>query len=712
MSQPSRPSEDRSLALARLDLEENRLWRLVLLFIILLSVGMAAASWQNLSQFSARFGLFPIAAALVAAGFSYFIGRRHQVISRFRAEAQQLPALDPSDELSHLLQMIRRSQQGYRELVDSFDDVVLAVSLDGAIQAANRAFADLLGLQFPAFVFHRLSEFVASPTLEEVQRVLPRLAERRGWSGVVELRLHNSPAARFFDCSVQAIEKDGKLTGFSIWGRDLTQQRERESRFTELFETLHEGVYFSTPDGRILDANQALVQMLGYQSRSELLATPVADLYVHPEDRPRQLDQLHRTGFMHDRELRLRRRDGNEIVCLDSSRAVYDADGRALRYQGTLVDITERRRMEAEIQQQQQFKRRLLQCFPDAILVIDNNLRYTFASARVQEVLGWSEEEIVGRPVTFNSQASEPTRLYRELLAGTEQLGSVEFLSQHRDGSWKTLRCNASRLVGPENEVVGVVASLRDVTQTKLIEQQLVQAERLAAMGHMLDGFAHELNNPLTAILGAIDLLDLNQGESSHRHLTLLKEQSRRAAEIVQNLLFFSRPPMRGTTRLNLNDLIQRTLLLQQYSLRASGITVDFLPEPSLPTIDGDGNQLMQVFLNLLINAAQAIGSCRDRGTIRVRAGSREESVWISFQDDGPGIAEGTLRNIFDPFYSTKRPGGGTGMGLSVALGIVQSYGGDIAFQPGPGSGAVFTVNLPLQPSIPHNSDLASTHIN
>jgi PAS domain S-box-containing protein len=679
--------------------EETRLWRVALFFLVLLSVGMAAAAWDNVSQISVRFGALPIAAALAALGLSYYVGRQRHTIAVLRSDAQKQIHDNEREggEVSHLLHVIGRSQQGYRQLVDSFEEVVLAVSLDGKIQAANRAFANLVGLEFPDFVFHGIGEFVVSPTLEEAKRLLPRVLERRHWNGMIQIGLRNDATARYFDCAIQAIQTEGQVTGFSIWGRDITEKREREARFTELFETLHEGVYFTTPDGRILDVNQALVHMLGYQSRSELLAMPVIELYVDPEDRPRRLEELNRKAT-HDREVHLRRRDGKQIICLDSSRAIYDADGQVIRYQGTLVDITERRQMESEIQQQQQFKRRLIQCFPDAILVIDKDLRYTFASTRVHDILGWRPEEMIGRTVQCSSQSTEPARLYRELLDGREQLGSVEFVCQHRDGTWKTLRCSASRLVGPDNDVAGVVASLRDITQAKLIEQQLVQAERLAAMGHMIDGFAHELNNPLTAILGAIDLLDLQHGESSPRHLKLLKEQSRRAAEIVQNLLFFSRPPMRGNNRLNLNDLIQRTLLLQQYSLRIHGISVDFLPEAKLPTVEGDGNQLMQVFLNLLINAEQAISSFRERGCIRVRAGSNEEEVWISFQDDGPGVAENTLRNMFDPFYSTKRPGGGTGMGLSVALGIVRNYGGNITFQPAPGNGAVFTVTLPRQP--------------
>jgi PAS domain S-box-containing protein len=696
---PHRSKSDPAL-LSKLDHEETKLWRLTLLFVALLAIGLAAAAWDNLSQISIRFGIVPIAVAVLAIGLSYYTGRKRRQISELRSTIQiqeKQSATAGGDEIGRLVDIIRRSQRGFRELVDSFDDVVLAISMDGVIQAANKTFADILGLGFPNFVYQPVTDFVEQPTAADAARILPRLLDRHHWSGIIEVRFRHDPNPRFFDCAMRTIIKDGQVNGISIWGREVTQEREREARFTELFETLHEGVYFSTPDGRLLDANNSLVQMLGFSSKSELQAVRISDLYVNAADRERTLKAVNQQTAVQDREFRLRHRDGREIVCLDSSRAIYDNEGRIVRYQGTLVDITERRLTEAQLAEQQQFNRRLIECFPDAILVVNRDLNYTFASPRMQEILGLSPEEIVGKPVTSTSEEAEPARLYRDVLASKDKIGSIDFIAKHRNGEWRSLRCTASPLLGPGEEVVGVVASIRDVTQSKQVEQQLVQAERLAAMGQMIDGFAHELNNPLTAIMGAVDLLDTNSHEASEKHTRLLKEQARRAVEIVQNLLFFSRPPARGNTRLNLNDLIQRTLLLHQYSLRVNGITVDFLPEPSMPLYDGDASQLMQVFLNLIINAEQAIHSVRQRGSIRVRLGKRQGKIWVSFQDDGPGVAEETLRNIFDPFYSTKRPGGGSGMGLSVALGIIKSNGGDIDFAAGPGGGAVFTVTLPQQ---------------
>ena len=693
--------EDDLSRLSRLDREESRLWRIALLFLALLGFGVAAASWQNLALISSWLGLFvvPVCLAVLVVVFAFISARKRQEIALLRAELrgmEKAATVPPTEgQLEHMLEVIRKSQRGFRDLVDSFDDVVLALSLDGTIQAANRAFADLLGVDFAAFVFHPADEFIAHPTAVEAQRLMPRLLERRQWSGILEVQLRHEPKPRFFDCAAQIIRKDDRNTGVSIWGREITHQRERESRFTDLFESLHEGVYFSTPAGQWLDANQALVQMLGFQTKAELQAVPVAELYVDPSERTRWLTDLNRYAVVLDREIHLRRKDGSEIVCLDSARAIYDTDGRVIRYQGTLVEITQKREMEAQIEQQREFSKRLIECFPDAILVLDKELRHTFASPRIREITGYDPEEIVGTDA--GPETTEPSRLYHDVLTGKEKIGATEYLAQHRSGVWQTLRVRASAMVGHSNEVVGVVASVRDITISKQLEQQLVQAERLAAMGQMIDGFAHELNNPLTAIMGAIDLLDSASTQKEQKHLKLLKEQSRRAVEVVQNLLFFSRPPTRGTTRLSITDLMQRTLLLHQYSLRINNIAVDFLPEASLPLFEGDASQLMQVFLNLMINAEQAIRTVRDRGSIRVRLGRTDNDLWISFQDDGPGVPEEMLGNIFDPFYSTKRPGGGTGMGLSVAMGIVKGYGGRIDFQSAPGGGAVFTVHLPVK---------------
>jgi len=213
----------------------------------------------------------------------------------------------------------------------------------------------------------------------------------------------------------------------------------------------------------------------------------------------------------------------------------------------------------------------------------------------------------------------------------------------------------------------------------------------------MIGGFAHELNNPLTSILGMAELLqEGGVSEGARKQITILHQQARRAAEIVQNLQYFARPPAPGRSQVNLNELVQRTVQMQAYPLRKSNITVDFLQEPAIPAVVADPNQLMQVFLNLLLNAEQAIRESREKGTIRVRIGRNPASVWIVFQDDGPGIAPENLTHIFDPFFTTRRPGRGTGLGLSICKTVLREHGGNIEAASAPGGGAVFTITLPV----------------
>jgi PAS domain S-box-containing protein len=497
---------------------------------------------------------------------------------------------------------------------------------------------------------------------------------------------------------VNAIVKGDEVVGVSVLGRDVTEQREKELRFTELFETLQEGVYFSSPEGGLLDANPALVAMLGYTKKEELLAVDPAGLNFDSSQQPVLGRAVDDRGGVRTREVRLRRKDGTPAVFLDSSRAVWDAAGKIIRYQGTLVDVTEKRKMERELLQQEEFRRRLLESFPDLILVVDLEERYTFVSSRVRDLLGYQSEDLLGKKISdLEDHSPELASLYHDVASSKQIFASAEYGAKHRDGSWRTMRASASQLYDAEAKLSGVIISVRDITIEKKLEQQVVQSERLAAMGQMIGGVAHELNNPLTSILGVSELLqDGEPKESTRKQLAILQQQARRAAEIVQNLTYFSRPPAPGKTRVDMGEVVERTLNLQAYSLRKNNITVDFRREPALPYGLGDPHQLMQVFLNLILNAEQAIREARDRGTLRIRLGKSNNSVWASFQDDGPGIPPETLPNIFDPFYTTKRPGRGTGLGLSICKAVMKEHNGSVEAANAPGGGAVFTVTLPV----------------
>jgi two-component system NtrC family sensor kinase len=268
---------------------------------------------------------------------------------------------------------------------------------------------------------------------------------------------------------------------------------------------------------------------------------------------------------------------------------------------------------------------------------------------------------------------------------------------RHKLGDWRRIRFNFSPLADETGKIEGVVLSGRDVTELKRLEEQLIQAEKLAAMGQMLAGVAHELNNPLTAILGVTELLRDGQGleESTKRQLELTHRQARRAARIVQNLLEFSRPASPQKKPVDLNSIIERTLQLHEHSLRRNNVEVDFRLQPDFPGVIADANQLIQVFLNLVTNAEQAIREVRESGRIQIRLARVGSRISVTFQDDGVGVRPESVPRLFDSFYTTKRPGGGTGLGLSICLSIVREHGGTIEAEALPAGGSAFTVYLP-----------------
>ncbi len=701
MLEPEKPPTNPRGTPGTLEQEEAWLWRIALLFLVLLATGLAAESWERLQSLPFHLGLLAIAVFCVAMAFVGFIyGRRKRVAElKVLVRGLQERATAPTNEqLDQLGEIIARSQRSFKELIDSFDDIAFATALDGKIKTVNRRVTELLGIPYGEVIGHRLDEFLDEPKREDVDRGLSRFLEKRRWSGLVAVRMKSSGKTLYFDCALNAIVKGDEVVGVSALARDVTEEHQKERRFTELFETLQEGVYFSTPEGKLLDGNVALVYVLGYESKEELLALDSRALNADPNQNPVLGRSADDQGGVRTREITLRRKDGSLGVFLDTSRAVWDAGGKIVRYQGTLVDVSERREMEKALRRQEEFHRYLLESFPDLILVIDLNGRYSFVSSRIHDLRGLKPENLLGKKVEEEEDYSpELLELYRDLTEGREKFGTCDYKARHRDGSWRTMRASASPLFDAENRLSGAIVSVRDITVEKKLEEQIILSERLAAMGQMIAGFAHELNNPLTSILGMAELLQEGEAPGSVRkQMVILQQQARRAAEIVQNLMYFSRPPAPGKSLIDLSELVQRTLHLHAYSLRKSNITVDFLKESSLPPVSGDAHQLMQVFLNLVLNSEQAMREVRDHGTLRIRINQDDKSVSVVFQDDGPGISPEILPNIFDPFYTTKRPGRGTGLGLSICKAILREHNGNVEAASGPGGGAVFTVTLPI----------------
>jgi PAS domain S-box-containing protein len=704
---PVDSNADLNARLQNYEKRQHELWRLTFFLLFIVSAVFAWYSWGTLRAAAVRLEALPFGLVGLVALLGVYVWKKTHEIAELKGMVRGLDQKDsapPSDrQMENLFKMISKSQQGFRDLIDSFDDVLLALSLDGEIRAANRSFADFVGKTFQEIIGLPIGHFVTdehATSEQELKMAMNAFLERRVWSGVVHVRLKRTGTAHYFDCVAHAMVRDDKVHGLTILGRDITSQRRSEARFTELFETLQEGIYIVTPDDKILEVNPALVQMLGYGSKEELLGRKVSEVFVDQEQRPVLINEANHQPNSQGKEIVLRRKDGQPLVCLNTASVVRDTGGKVARYQGALADVTERRAMEKRLHQQQEFARRLVDSFPDLIFVLDSQRRYTFASPKVQEVLGYSIQETIGTVFgdrTHLEDRSAVLGVFDDLLGGKRNFASIEIRVRHKQGEWRRLRCHFSPLFDVSGKIEGVVISGRDITEVKRLEEQLIQAEKLAAMGQMLAGVAHELNNPLTAILGASELVRDRAGldDNTKRQLEMTHRQARRAARIVQNLLEFSRPAAPQKKALDLNAVVDRTLQLHEHSLKRNSIEVDFHPSAGLPPTIGDANQLIQVFLNLVANAEHAIREVRPSGRILIRLGKISSRIYASVQDDGPGIKPEVLPKIFDPFFTTKRPGGGTGLGLSICMSIVREHGGDIEVESLPAGGAAFTVFLP-----------------
>ncbi|HXY68804.1 MAG TPA: ATP-binding protein [Gemmatimonadales bacterium] len=244
-----------------------------------------------------------------------------------------------------------------------------------------------------------------------------------------------------------------------------------------------------------------------------------------------------------------------------------------------------------------------------------------------------------------------------------------------------------------------VVVVVEDITEQQALEAQLIQSEKMAAVGTLVSGVAHELNNPLTSIAGLSEFL-LEQspaGAPGREHLRIINEQADRAGHIVRDLLTFARKGPAEREPVDLGDVVQRTLALLGYDLRRLGVATEIVVAPSLPKVLGDRHQLQQVALNLLTNAVQAVGGLapgRPR-RVAIRLGLEHGRVALRVADTGSGLTEEVRAQMFSPFFTTKEPGEGTGLGLFVSYGIAESHGGTLTAEASPGQGAAFVLTLP-----------------
>jgi len=481
--------------------------------------------------------------------------------------------------------------------------------------------------------------------------------------------------------------------------KDITDRREAERRYRELFDNIQEGIYVSTPQGRFVEVNDALVRILGYSSRDEVLQLDIpSQIYFSPQRRKELAERLKSGGEIRNHEEVLRRKDGSPVHVFMNCFAMRDHAGNVLQHRGLMLDVTGLHESQTELQKERDFSSKILSHTQSLILVTDTKGGISYANRRWSG-LGFQQNQILGHGLP--DLCAPPRRdALREALAAVargEQVDNFDMPLVRGDGVSGQFSVNLSPISGEDGRVTSIVIVMSDVTDSAMLRTKLVRAERMAAVGQLVSGVAHEVNNPLTAILGFTDLLMENPEipESARRDLRVILQEAQRTKQIVQNLLSFARqtPPQRQA--LQLNSILQRTVHLRSYDFISHGIQVVERLDESLPQIVGDSHQLQQVFLNILNNAYDAVRETARSARIEIMSARAGEFVEISFRDNGPGIPD--PGPIFEPFYTTKDVGKGTGLGLSICYGIVHEHGGEIVCHNNLDSeGATFIVRLPV----------------
>jgi len=329
----------------------------------------------------------------------------------------------------------------------------------------------------------------------------------------------------------------------------------------------------------------------------------------------------------------------------------------------------------------------------DGIAVVDESGRIRRANRALARLLGTEVVDLVGQELAPRL-VSNPA-LLTDLVAAWHAPAPVPQVTRS-DVLNRILRITAASLAG---EHAWTVVLLEDVTEQKALEATVIQSEKMAAVGQLVSGVAHELNNPLTSIAGLTEFL-LQQpyvDQQGRQHLDVVREQADRAAAIVRNLLTFARQGPRDSENVDLNDVVERTGALTRYEMQLREVAFSVDLDPELPLVFGDRLQLQQVMLNLVTNAIQAVekNPAGQERVVTVRSSGVNETIFLEVSDSGPGIPADAQARVFDPFYTTKDPGEGTGLGLSITYGIVQAHGGDIRITPRDQGGTRFVVSLP-----------------
>lgn len=632
-------------------------------------------------------------------GVLCLVDRGRQLRSQDRKLLQALAShASVALENSRLFTRMDQANRHWVEIFDAITDFIVVHDESNHVLRVNRSFADFIGVRPSELIGVSMRALSMGKSAEEQPCPFCRAGLESGDEYIHPVSEHTYliSTSRIHGAANESLQTIHVL-------KDITDRREAERRYRELFDNIQEGLYFSSPEGQFIEVNDALVRMLGYDSREELLRVDIpSQIYITPEHHRRGLDAMQLTGVLRNYENTLRRKDGTLIHVLQNAFAVKDIHGRILQYRGLMMDITELKNFQAELQRERDFSSKILNNTQSLILVVDTAGLISYANRRCYLPGNFRDVALLGRPITDIVLANRRASMAEALNSTLEgkQVDNLEVPLMIASGRTAQFSVNLSPMRDEQGSVNSIVVVMTDITDAAMLQAKLVQTEKMAAVGQLVSGVAHEVNNPLTAVLGFADLLldDATVPDIAKRDIRIILQEAQRTKQIVQNLLSFARqtPPKRQSVQIN--DVLRRTLALRSYDFTNRDVQLIENLDENLPEVIGDAHQLQQVFLNIINNAYDAVSETGRPGRIEVESCVSGDSAEVRFRDNGNGIK--SPDRIFDPFFTTKEVGKGTGLGLSICYGIVREHGGEISCHNNEGlhvPGATFVVRLPLK---------------
>ena len=474
--------------------------------------------------------------------------------------------------------------------------------------------------------------------------------------------------------------------------QDLTERKRMEEELklrAQILDGATDSIFLHDFDGNFIHVNEMACKTHGY-SKEEFMKMKLHQV-IAPERVSHiasDFQQMLEKGQVIFESTHLRK-DGS-IMPVEVHGCTIESDGRKLLLT-VIRDITERKKAEEKLTKQKELTDRILATTPNAVLVIDRDSRIILANKTFCQTFEMTPAEAQNRQVKDVIPVADLSEVISKALAGTEPQPQFEF-RQKRDGDEGILVARVYPM--GEGEILILIS---DVTDDRRRQERLLLTDRLASIGEMASGIAHELNNPLTSVIGLSQLLtEEDLPDDAKEDVEAIYSEAQRAAGVVRNLLTFARRHMPVRQLTQINRVLDDVLTLRAYVHRVNNIQVNTRFAPKLPEIMVDYFQMQQVFLNIVLNAEAAMIEAHNQGTLTIAIKRVNNNIKVSFTDDGPGIAEDNLSRLFDPFFTTKEVGKGTGLGLSICYGIVTGHGGKIYAQSELGKGATFVVELPV----------------